>query len=463
MFDRANTADPEVLRERHSEAIETLHERCGVYTNPQIAAAILDAVGWTARADLSRANLLEPAAGDGVFVIEAAKRLVRSFRARGIALSRRHLLPRIRAYEIHPREARRARVHTIASLCDAGVRRTVASACARTWIRTADFLLTKVVPASFTHVVGNPPYVRWSRVPKRLRDKYIEYLPESMARGDLSLPFLHRALESLQSQGRCGLLCSDRWRYMAYAERFRRTWLRRLEIESERRLKPTEAFVRPVSSYPSILIARRRVDERAKRARPAIGGKTLAELGCTIRVGPALGSKATFVVSTGDASVEARLLLPWIEPKDIGRGRVRTTAQRVVVMHRSDGGLIPVTRYPKLYRRLRRSEATLKKRYCVRKGGAPWYEPIDKVRRSDWSRPKIVLPEMAKTPRAAIDRSGAIPSHGVYAIFCPDDAVDRIYRRIRGPRLSNALKAIAPRVNGGYYRCYARFLAMMRV
>jgi len=94
--------------------------------------------------------------------------------------------------------------------------------------------------------------------------------------------------------------------------------------------------------------------------------------------------------------------------------------------------------------------------------GAPWYRPIDRVCAADWSRHKLLVPEIAKTPRVAIDRSGTVPSHGVYAIFAPNDDVDVIYEKIRDGKLAAALDGISPRVNGGYIRCYKRFLLMAR-
>ena len=73
------------------------------------------------------------------------------------------------------------------------------------------------------------------------------------------------------------------------------------------------------------------------------------------------------------------------------------------------------------------------------------------------------MPELAKVPKVAIDRSGAVSSHGVYATFACDDTVEVIYEKLRDDRLAHALDGIAPKVKGGYVRCYRRFLSMIRV
>src|SRR5438309_4488392 len=98
-----------------SAEIKALHRRCGVYTKPEVVRRILDAIGWRANVDLSQACLLEPAAGDGAFVVEAARRLVASFVRLGIELRADTLLGRIIAYELHAGEAKaaRARVRSV--------------------------------------------------------------------------------------------------------------------------------------------------------------------------------------------------------------------------------------------------------------------------------------------------------------------------------------------------------------
>ena len=69
---------------RPDQSIDDLHRVCGVYTIPVVASRILDEVGWHADADLSDQRLLEPAAGNGEFVVQAGKRLIASCRARGV-------------------------------------------------------------------------------------------------------------------------------------------------------------------------------------------------------------------------------------------------------------------------------------------------------------------------------------------------------------------------------------------
>jgi hypothetical protein len=447
-------------------AVQTLHDRCGVYTKLEVVKQILNAVGWTTSNDLAEATLLEPSAGDGAFLTESAHRLVLSLRRHGSSVSINTLGPRIRSFELHPREAAKARENVKKTLAALGVHVATADACARMWISNADFLLANVQSNSFSHVVGNPPYVRWSKIPTELRSKYEQSVSREMTGGDLFVPFLDRALDALKAGRKCGLLCSNRWRYMAFGEAFRSKWLPRLDVHSEKRLAAESAFVESVDSYPSILVA-------TKRAEPTVDVKpahrrgnrvTLADAGCLIRVGPALGHTPAFVLERDelDAEVESEYVAKWVAATEISEGKIDWAGRRVLVMNNANGELIDLNRLPKVSARLERFRVKLSSRAIVQ-NGAPWFRPIDRVRKIDWARPKILVPELAKTPRCAIDRSGLIPSHGVYSIFAPDDNVEWLYEQLGDGHLARELRKLAPRVKGDYVRCYKRFLEMVKV
>ncbi|MEW6393763.1 MAG: hypothetical protein AB1582_04330 [Pseudomonadota bacterium] len=439
--------------------VQQLHARCGVYTKPEIVAQILDAVGWTQNSKLFDARLLEPAAGNGAFVVEAAKRLVRACRRYNVHPRFSKLRNCITSFELHRTEATRARRNIVAALVELDVHPTSAKALAKAWITHGDFLLSNNASVGYTHVVGNPPYVRWSKIPTKLRAAYAKALPRAMIGGDLFLPFLDSALEQLLLGGRCGFLCSDRWRFMAFAESFRKKWLPRLEITSETSLLSSNAFLDNVDIYPSILIAKRR-RPKAPSKPPALIRRTLSDRGYVVKVGPALGHTPAFVLGADEHDVEEDLLRPWIAASEIQDGKLVWQGRRVATMHQSDGSLVDLKQFPRLRSRLNRFKEPLKARSIVL-NGAPWYRPIDNLTADAWQRPKILIPELAKVPRLAIDLTGAIPSHGVYAIFAPDDKIDNLYERLEGGQLATALKDIAPTVKGGFVRCYKRFLDMI--
>jgi hypothetical protein len=425
---------------------------------------ILDTIGWGANVDLSEFRLLEPAAGDGVFVIEAVRRLVASFAQHRVPLSRETLAPRIRAFELHATEAEIGRSRLAEMLAAAGLEQRVARQIACDWLLTADFLLTPLEHASFTHAAGNPPYARWSKIPKSLRLSYEAELPKRIAKGDLFLPFLDRCIEALVPTGRLGLLCSNRWQYMAFATDFRNERLPQVRIIENDVVAADKVYQRSADIYPSVLV----LERRAQSVQPAAvkrRGKTLQEAGFAVRVGPALGCTQAYVLGAEETDVEAELLAPWLTAAEVGDAKIQWLGKRIICLYDASGRLRDPLAFPLAHARLLHFKSQLQERAIVRQQKAPWYRPIDRVFAAAWSAPKLLIPELAKTPRVAFDASGAVPSHGVYAIVTarPDADLAALYSQLEDGGLSRALQGRAPRVKGGYVRCYKRFLEAIEV
>lgn len=462
-FEQRDDVGAPLSPENVLEGAAALHSACGVYTRPSVVDLILDAVNWRADLDLKDKQLLEPASGDGAFVLGAAKRLLRSFAAHGYALALDTLSPRILAFEIHAGEAARSRAAVVQLLLDSGLARVDAGALSNEWIRTADFLLTPLGPRTFSHVVGNPPYLRWSKLPVSLRARYERALPMSAAKGDLFLPFLDRGIEALKTGGKLGFLCTDRWKYMAFAEGFRTSRLPQVDILEERAITPAEAYVKHASTYPSVVVMQRRKSPK-KMVRRARKGVTLREAGFEVRVGPALGCTDAFVLPIENADeVEAELLRPWLSPSDVQDGSIKDASRVVICMYDDQGKLRDIERFPRAKAWLSRHRHKLAQRSVVKKQGAVWYRPIDKVSAEAWKGQKLLVPELSKTPRLALDKSGAVPAHGLYAIrsASPHADLERLFDLLSGDRLATELARVCPRANGGYLRCYKRFLEMI--
>jgi hypothetical protein len=450
--------------ELHSSEIDALHDRCGIYTKLTMVERILDAIGWTADADLSRSALLEPAAGDGIFVVEAAKRLLGSLKAHSRPATPKMLFSRITAFELLESEAVRGRAKLVDLMSNHGLRRKDAVEIAAQWLRTADFLLEPLPSGSWTHVAGNPPYARWAKIPAGLRLAYEQALPAYLAKGDLFLPFLDRGIEALAPQGRLGFLCSNRWEFMQFGEGFRQTRLLEVRILENTQVDADDAYQRPVHIYPSVLIVQR----RTKRAKPPAikRTRTLVDAGFEVRVGPALGCTDAYVLHGEDnAVIEAELLAPWLAASEVGEGEVRSQGNRIICLYDDDGRLRDLAEFPLAEARLRGFEKRLRARSIVRTQKAVWYRPIDRVYAAAWRPPKLLVPELAKVPRLALDTTGAVPSHGIYAIFAKADGanLDDLRERLADGGLKHALDTRAPRVKGGYMRCYKRFLEAIEV
>jgi adenine-specific DNA-methyltransferase len=443
------------------EALE-LHRRCGVFTNSAVVNDILDLADWTAAADLSRATLLEPACGDGAFLVHVAERLVGSLKRRGLAIDRATLSPRVQAFEIVEAVALVARVRVTAALQNAGVAATIASEVAADWIKAGDFLLEPALQSSVTHVVGNPPYIRWSKLPPGLRKAYETALSAAVARGDLFLPFLDRGIEALVPQGRLAFVCSDRWKHMAFAEGFRRTRLRDVDVILDRPIEADAAFLRDVDVYPSVIVFQKRFAPASSGAAARRQGSTLAELGFSVRVGPALGCTPAFVVEPDEPEPpEDELLAPFVAASDIQQdGSIRSSGKKVVCLHDDSGRLRDIADYPRAIAFMERHRTRLEGRSICVRHGAPWFRPIDRVSAAVWRAPKLLIPELSRVPRVALDKSGSVPAHGVYAVIGNQNCIDieDVHCVLNNGGLEEMSRGQTSLIKGGYRRCYKKFL-----
>lgn len=72
-----------------------------------------------------------------------------------------------------------------------GVTPVECSALCDRWLRQGDFLLVPFEP-NFTHVIGNPPYVRQELIPDVLMAEYRWRFETSSDRADIYVPFIER-------------------------------------------------------------------------------------------------------------------------------------------------------------------------------------------------------------------------------------------------------------------------------
>lgn len=449
-------------------AIEEMHERCAVYTTTETASRLLDLIGWTVESDLECAVLLEPCVGEGAILLEGATRLLDGLRAAGIALTHERLANRIRGFEFHAPTAAVARLKTASVLVEQGLSKDLADRLAADWVLEADFLLATAGRA--THVAANPPYLRWSKLPRQLAEQYRAQLPELATRGDIAVAFLDRMMGWAREGGRIAALVSDRWLFAQYGARFLehsagQGW--DLEVVDER---PDKPFVRKVGAYSTIVRLARKNSEggaprfpsrdAARRLHAGLVARhgTLAEAGCEVRVGPALGCGSTFLISSHEAEgIEAELVRSYLGRDSLGHSVTPSTTKLVVAPYDSAGHLIDIKDYPGFAAWVQPHEEKLRARSQVRDGNN-WWRTIDAFGLQWQQAPKLLMPEMCRVPLVCRDDSQAIPAHSLYAIWPGNWPVASLQRVLNGGLLRLTAEAEAPTVGNGWFRFYKRFL-----
>jgi methylase of polypeptide subunit release factors len=185
------------LYEPPSEAIEDLHRATAIYTNDHVIDSLLDRLNWPN----CQGRLLDPSAGDGAFILQALKRL---------QLGDRKNIDRVQGWEIHSGAAADARTRILDYLLELDYTKKEATAAAERIIINKDFLTEGPTGNQFQIIAGNPPYLRFQRLPEYFRTLYGDYLPK-YAQGDLLHGFLDSCSRLIGANGTIGLVCSDRF------------------------------------------------------------------------------------------------------------------------------------------------------------------------------------------------------------------------------------------------------------
>jgi adenine-specific DNA-methyltransferase len=504
-----STSPEDTIESARRAAVAKVHNHCGIFTEPEVACGILNLIGWTTNVELMGQRLLEPSCGDGSFLVPAVERLLESARLSG-KLHEPALSDAILAFEFDPGTAERARQRVRDLLEGASLGTTVARRIADRWVRCDDFLLATKI-GTFSHVVGNPPYMRWSKLPSVLRRAYEERLPSQAARGDLCLAFVWRAVElSDLANGRVAFLCVDRWLRCAYGEKARMDLAKSVRLATHLEVHALPVFLGPrkVGAYAAITVLDRnlsggsivaevsssadllrrlsRRQPRSREAKPskALGnrggavlagvqlgaafqrmaetGVCLREAGVEIRCGIALGSAPVFIASEGGTDVEPDRLLPYLRTRDLTDDGRAVSATRLINVWSEAGDLVDLAKYPKLKAHLELHRKKLGNRACATRP-EHWYRTIDRIDLAHVAVPKILVAGMAKTSRVALSPGGAQPSNALYAITSIDWPLGALFALFRIGLLDAFAQVLAPRFSGNSKRFDGNVLRQVRI
>lgn len=181
-----------------------------VYTPEPVANRILDEAGLGSAEALAAASVCDPACGDGAFLVPLAGRILRALPRREARAALRRLVGADR--DPKALAACRTRLNALLRAHDPGA-----------WIpwkllekdaldpRALDSDALDSLPGAFTHLVGNPPYVRVQNLEadgrKRIAGRF------RLVRGatDLYLVFFELGLRLLRPGGRLAFITPSSW------------------------------------------------------------------------------------------------------------------------------------------------------------------------------------------------------------------------------------------------------------
>jgi adenine-specific DNA-methyltransferase len=276
-----STAVANSVRNRNGEAAYAVKPSDVVHTRPWTVELILNLAGYKADSNLVDAVAIEPAAGDGAFLIEMAERLIASCRNQGRPIT--DCADSLRAYELDSLSAGRARVKVIAKLNEMGVSNIEAKYLGRKWVRQGDYILERgrrqdgkahlaspqkeSLLGNVDFVIGNPPYIRLEEIPADKNIAYRGMFPTMKGRADIYIAFFEAALRQLKPEGVCAFICSDRWMLNQYGSELRGLITSGYSIETIIEMHGVDAFESDVIAYPAITVIRRKPQRHAVVAR----------------------------------------------------------------------------------------------------------------------------------------------------------------------------------------------------
>ncbi len=492
----------EISRWEHSDA-----EKGQIYTRPEVVEFMLTAAGLDEEIDLNKIRILEPSCGEGEFVIAIADRLIKNADQRP---TKDQLMDKILAVDLVGASITVAKSKVRKLLADYNYTKNEIQKILSNWFLTTDFLLEEI-EANFTHVVGNPPYVRVENIPRRLLTEYRNIFSTMNDRADLYIPFYEKSLSLLVDNGTLSFICTDRWIKNTYGRSLRRFVSDDYSLELFIDLYGIDAFERNVMTYPAITQIRKSKDNEtavlhetsftkteAQEIRKAINGKQtniqlrkgivngskpwllgssdqialirkleqkfplLEETGCKVYIGAATGANKIYVVSKDNVDIEESRLLPVITAHELKSGSIQWRKKHLISTYDNDG-VICLNDFPKLARYLNSHKEALSKRHVAKQNTSKWFKTIDRVYKERAASKKLLIPDISNEPIVIYDHGIYHPNNSIYYICSNNWNL----HALRVVLLSNITKVFissySTKIAHGYLRFQAQHLRKLRV
>ena len=490
-------------------------ERGAIYTRREVVEFILDLVGYTVDRPLAEYRLLEPSFGAGDFLLPALQRLLEAARHSSECLMPERLEPALRGVELHRDTFERTKQEAHRMLVRNGVKRAEADRLVQVWLRQGDFLLESS-DHEFTHIVGNPPYVRHESVPDILMKEYRRRFETIYDRADLYVPFIEKSLRSLVTDGTLGFICSDRWTKNRYGKKLRTFVSLGFSLVAYIDMVDTDAFHSEVSAYPAIfVISRKKTPATRVYSKPTIDQDFLSrladeitqnnyhrngrvrqiqsvardsspwvlnsfdqlalvrrleetfplieEVGCKIGIGVATGADREFIGDYNDLAVENTRKLPLVQTKDISSGRVKWRGKGIINPFDEHGKLVQLEDYPRLRAYFEKRRDRIAKRHIAKKSPLNWYRTIDRIYPDLTFREKLLIPDIKGDAAIVYEEGNYYPHHNLYYITSTAWDVRSLMVVLRSGIANLFVSLYSTRMRGGYLRFQAQYLRRLRI
>lgn len=471
-----------------------------VDTRPEVIQSMFRLAGVTSQKNLKEFKVLDPAGGDGRFIIEYLRLLFAS--AKRYRFNAEKALYNVRVVEIDKKKCERTKANLREFL---NSNRTVGSKpLIEKLVVNGDFLTEHFLGEKFDLVIGNPPYIRHDKIPEKKKTQYRKMFSAFRHRSDIYIGFFQKALGLISDSGKVCFICANRWMKSQYGEPIRGIIAKQYAIPLIINLEDVDAFDEPVDAYPAITIFQREdenghvryydvktVDEidkvsrnneavtHVKLPKPESSNweqifmsdlhadnrlAPLEEQGFKLGIGVATGADSVFVRKDFPDIVEKTLLLPLVMSKDVNSQSITWSGHYLLNPFTAQGALIDLEKYPKAQRYLKENKERLASRHVGRKTPSKWYRTIDKVKPELLAKPKLILPDMKKSANFIIEEGVYYPHHNLYYITNENqEDLEMLGALLNTSFIRGQMDFISNKMSGGYVRWQAQNLRKVRI
>jgi len=480
-----------------------------VYTRPEVVEFMITAMGLSTCDDLKNVRILEPSCGEGEFVVAIVDRLINLPKKRPAA---KHLATKLLAVDLvkNSLEITKKKVATL--LETRGYNNIEIKSLLNQWFLSTDFLLADITP-DFTHVIGNPPYIRVENIPKSLLREYRSQFSTMTDRADLYIPFFEKCLSLLKDNGRLSFICTDRWTKNTYGKSLRRLISDSYGLELFIDLYGVDAFEKEVMTYPAITQIKKGKcehtvlkhettfsNEEANDVVSAIKGKKttlqirkaivkgdkpwllgssdqmalihklekrfplLEDTGCKVFIGAATGSNKVYIVNSDKvgSEIEEERLLPVVTANELKGGSI-SWREKYLINTYDENGVINLDDYPKLSVYLHSHQEELCKRHIAKKDGTKWFKTIDRVYKARAKMEKLLIPDISSEPVVLYDNGKYHPNNSIYYICSEKWNLHALRVVLLSSVTKLFISTYSTKIAKGYLRFQAQHLRKLRL
>ncbi len=501
--------DERILKSEVAAWEQSESDKGQIYTRPEVVEFMLTAIGLNTADDFKNARILEPSCGEGEFVVAIVNRLVNLPKRRPTV---KQLARQLLAVDLVASSLEIAKKKVALILDARGYSKIEITSLLNQWFISTDFLLEDIAP-DFTHIIGNPPYVRVENIPKTLLNEYRSRFTTMTNRADLYIPFYEKCLSLLINGGRLSFICTDRWTKNIYGKSLRQLVNDDFSLELFIDLYGVEAFEKDVMTYPAITqivkgksdqtILKHETDfshDEANEVLSAIKGETttlqarksivngdepwllgssdeialirklekkfslLESTGCKVFIGAATGANKVYIIDASKvgSDIEEERLLPVVTANELKGGSIAWHGKYLINTY-DDNGVVNLSDYPKLANYLNSHKDALCKRHVAQKDTSKWFKTIDRVYKDRAKMEKLLIPDISSDPIVLYDNGQYHPNNSIYYICSEEWNL----HALRVVLLSNVTKLFistySTKIAKGYLRFQSQHLRKIRL